>query len=149
MRLFIVILILSAFVQSAFLPINLCLILIISRSFIKDTKSNLIAAFLVGILLSLLTSTNIGFWAVTFLVVCKVIQLIKNIPQVNSSKLFLVFAFLIISAVSFLAQIFTGEPFSIINVIIESAVCLPVYILIRFWEERFMPNTDIRLKIRK
>lgn len=148
MRLFIVLLVLSAFVQSAFLPINLCLVLIISRSFVEERSSNLIASFLCGIFLGLLTVTNIGFWALTFLAVSKIVHILRNLPLTNSPRLIAPIALVIIIAVSFLEQVFLGQKMNVLKIGFETLLTIPVYIFIRFWEERFVVKSPTRLKIR-
>lgn len=47
---------LFAFLQSAFLPINLVLVLIIARSLIVDDRENLFLAFFGGLILSFFDS---------------------------------------------------------------------------------------------
>lgn len=148
MRLFIVLLVLSAFVQSAFLPLNLCLVLIISRSFVEERSSNLIASFLCGIFLGLLTATNIGFWALTFLAVSKIVHLLRNLPATNSPRLIVPIALIVIIAVSFLEQSFLGQKMTVLKIGIETFLTIPTYIFIRFWEDRFVVKSPTRLKIR-
>lgn len=148
MRLFIVLLVLSAFIQSAFLPINLCLILIISRSFVEERSSNLIASFLAGIFLGLLTATNIGFWAIIFLAASKIIHIFKSLPLTQSPKLVAPLSLLVIVGVSLIEQIFLGQKINIVKIIIETLLTVPVYIFIRFWEERFIVHSTNKLKIR-
>lgn len=149
MRLFIISLIIAAFLQSAFLPLNLVLCLIIARSFVAEYKSNLYASFLAGLLLGLLTASNIGFWGIVFLTVSKLVHVLRNLPYFNSGKLFLLFAFLIITSVSFISQFFTNDQFNWIKIVVETFICLPLYFFIRIWEERFVVREDVRLKIRK
>lgn len=148
MRLFIVLLVLSAFVQSAFLPVNLCLVLIISRSFVEERSSNLIASFLCGIFLGLLTATNIGFWAVTFLIVSKVLHILRNLPLTNNPRLIVPIALIVIVVVSFLEQIFLGQKINLLKIGVETLLTIPVFIFIRFWEDRFVVKAPTRLKIR-
>lgn len=149
MRLFIVALILSAFFQSAFLPLNLCLCLVISRSFVSESKSNLIAAFFGGILLGFLNGQNIGFWALVFLILAKIIYVSKNLPFAQSPKVILPLAFLLIVGVEQIERVFLGIEFNLIRSIIETLLCIPLYIAIRFWEERFVMRGDVRLKLKK
>lgn len=149
MRLFTVALILSAFFQSAFLPLNICLSLVISRALVSESKSNLIASFFGGVLLGFLNGQNIGFWALTFLIVAKVIHISKGMQFAQSPKVTLPLAFILVAGVEGAEKLLAGVEFNLIKVILETLICIPLYIAIRFWEERFVIRSDSRLKLKK
>lgn len=149
MKLLILVLILSIFIQTAFLPINLFLIILICRNFLTDRPTNYFYAFCGGIFLGLMSYVNLGFWPLVFIVMTKVIQLIKLTPI--SSKFFIIIpaSFLIILTVGFLEQIFLNQSLSLEKVIIETLLIIPIFFVLKIWEERFIVRSDIRLKIKR
>lgn len=114
----------------------------------EERSSNLIASFLAGIFLGLLTATNIGFWAIIFLAASKIIHIFKSLPLTQSPKLVAPLSLLVIVGVSLIEQIFLGQKINIVKIIIETLLTVPVYIFIRFWEERFIVHSTNKLKIR-
>lgn len=149
MKLFLVILILAAFLQTTFIPFNLCLILLICRSFVSSENQNLVIALLIGIFLSLLTSQNIGFWALIFLSVVKLTQLTKIFPITNNFLTILPTTLFMVTLVSFLENLFHQQSLNFLKIIFETFLSLPFYLSIRFWEERFIVDPEIKLKIKK
>jgi hypothetical protein len=149
MRVFIFIFILAAFLQTAFIPINLCLILLICRSFALEDDLNYWMGFFGGIMLSALSSANLGFWTFAFLITVKFIQLAKILPISSNFFTIIPISFIVISLVGLLESFFFEQSFNLMKVFIETAITLPTYILVRFWEDRFMMRQDVRLKIKK
>lgn len=147
MRLFIILILLSAFIQTSFLPINLCLILILSRSLVSYKRSNYILGTVSGIILGVLNGQNIGFWALVFLIVSAIIHSTKKLPFSFTYITVIPIAFLASLMVSFLEKTFFGQTINFVKVFIEAFLTLPAYIFIKFWEERFVVRTDIKLKI--
>ena len=148
MKLFLALLLISSFIQSSVLPIDLCLVFIICYALITDYKSNLIVVFLGGILLSLLTVVNLGFWPIIFLLVLKSTTLIKKMPFATNFWLFVPAVFLISLGVNFLTMIFLGQSIEFLRIIFNTFAAIPIYFFFRFWEERFVVKHDIRLKLR-
>lgn len=114
----------------------------------EEKSSNLAATFLAGIFLGLLTAANIGFWALTFLAVSKVVHILRSLPLTQSPKLVAPLSLLVIASVAFLENIFLGQKINMIKIIIETLLTIPAYIFIRFWEERFEVKSQVKLKIR-
>jgi hypothetical protein len=147
MRTFIVILILAAFVQSSFVSLNLVLVLLIARSFIIDDTANYWLAFISGISLGILTSLNIGFWSLYFLIVVKLIYLVRKMPLTNNVFAIVPVTFIFCLLAAFLEQIFLSQTINFIKVVAEGLISLPIYIAIKYWEERFVVK-ETRLKLR-
>ncbi len=148
MKIFIFLLIMTALLQSSFIPTNLVLILLICRSLAMPEKENLYLAFLGGILVGLLQTQNIGFWALVFLLMVKVIHLTKKLPF--SRNIFTVFGIsaLMIILVSILESFYFQTAIDQTKILVEILLILPIYLMILFWEERFVVKHDSRLKLR-
>lgn len=147
MKFFIFVLILAAFFQTTFVPLNLVLILIICRSYVVEERANYYLAFLAGIVLSLLTTQNIGFWPITFLIIVKLVHLIRRLPFTASALTIIPVAAVLISLVTYIESFITSSSFSYINPLFGTIISFPIFIAIKIWEERFVPNKAIKLKI--
>ncbi|MBI3486002.1 hypothetical protein HY025_03585 [Candidatus Daviesbacteria bacterium] len=147
MKLFILILVLAIFLQTTLTPIDLCLMLLICRSFIVDEKINYYLAFFNGIFLGVLTSQNLGFFALFFLITVKLISLIKKTALTANFLSILPVAFLILLTQSFLEKFFFNQTINFNKIYVEVILILPIYLLVRFWEERFIVRPGIKLKI--
>lgn len=148
MKLFLFLLIIASFLQSSFLPMNLVLILIICRSYVVDETSNYLNAFIAGTFLGFLTTQNIGFWALILTIVVKIIHLSRKLPVSSNNFTIIPVAFVMILIVSLVEKLVFNLPFNFLKILLESLLCLPTFILIRFWEERFVIRPEIKLKIR-
>lgn len=144
---FLLVLILAAFVQTSFLPINLCLILIIARVLIVTDKYNLLTAFIAGLLISFLSLTNLSFYTLIFLFVTKLAQIYKS-SRLSSNIItiggFSLFIFLLNGL---LEKAILGITFKLSLVLWELVVLILTYLIMLFWEERFIANKPLRLKI--
>lgn len=148
MKSFLGFIILAALLQTAFIPLNLCLILIIARSFIVKDRSNYLLSFIGGIFLSILSGSVIGFWSIVFLMVVKLIQIIKSLPILSNFQTALPISILILTVISFLEQQLFNQTINFYKILWESLTLLLLYFLVKFWEERFVVRSEIKLKIR-
>ena len=148
MKIFIFLLILAAFLQSSFIPINLVLILLIARSLAIPEKQNLYAAFLAGILLGLLQSQNLGFWTLSFVLLVKLLTLSKKLPFSRNLLTVLIVSGLALGLVSLGQSLYFHQAFELSKLIWEIVLSGPVYLMILFWEERFVVKPETRLKLR-
>lgn len=143
------ILLLISFLQVTIIPLELILLILISRSFIVEEKFNFWLAFLIGLVLSLLTGYPLGFLSLLYLFVVKLTSLIKKLTFTNNwfSILPITLFFLIME--QGIKKINYGINWNLQTLIIETILILPVYLIVRFWEERFIPQKEIRLKVGK
>lgn len=148
MKLFILLLIIAIFLQTSFVPINLVLILIISRAFVIEELANYYLAFFGGILLGILSVNNIGFWPLVLLIIVKILHLSKKLPLSKNIFTVAIMAFVLLSAVDFLQSFLFHQDFEIKKVFIENIIAIPVYYLMKIWEERFIVKSEVKLKIR-
>lgn len=139
--------VLFAFLQASVLSVNLVLIVLIARSLAVDDSSNLLLAFFSGLLLSFLTQTNLGYWPLVLLFIVKIGLFIKKFPvSFNPLVIFIAGSILVLlNGIS--GRIFLHQDLQFFRIIFEAVLVVPAYFLIRFWEERFIAKSHIRLKI--
>lgn len=148
MRAFIFVLILASFIQAAILPINLVLLLIVIRSYIKVEKENLFLAFSFGLLVSFLQHSPLGLYSLLYLVLVEITHLFSRVPI--SRNFFTIIPMLIIILVlnDVLSLLIEGLSIHIYpQILIEGILILPIYIVLRLWEERFVVRREVRLKV--
>ena len=148
MKLFILLIIISLFLQSSFVPVNLVLILIISRALVTEDISNYYASFFAGIFLGILSVSNIGYWPITLLIIVKAVYLSKKLPLSKNILSAVITAFILILLSDFLQSKFLSQNFQILKTISEALLTVPFYYLFKFWEDRFIVKPEVRLKIR-
>ena len=147
MKTFLVLLVLASLIQSAFLPINLCLVLIICRSLVVTDSSNYFLALITGIFIGLLTATNIGLLSLLFILVVKLIYLLKKLPLANNTATVIPLSLIVIVIFTLIQNLVIQQKINYLLQLIEALLCLPTYILIRMWEERFIPRQGVKLKV--
>lgn len=141
MKTLIVILIIVSFLQTAILPINLMLIILICRAYLKVEPTNLYLAFAFGLLVSHLELTPFGLPAIVYLLIVQITQTFAKSRLAGNWLLIVPISLVFLS----LNQL-DSSPFSP-KVVLESLLSLPVFYLIRMWEERFMPQKGIKLRV--
>lgn len=147
MKTLIIILILFSFLQATILPLDLVLIVIILRAYLRDDSTDLFLGFGVGLLISLLTFSPLGFLSLIYL---SLVQVARMSTKTNFSHHILTVVpliFILLSAKELILGVFLQASTQIWpKVILESLLALPLYILLRFWEERFSVR-DIKLRV--
>ncbi|EKD91249.1 MAG: hypothetical protein ACD_30C00036G0003 [uncultured bacterium] len=149
MKTFLFILTLAALFQTTFLPVNLCLIIIITRSLAYEEPLNYYLALYAGIILGILSSTNLGIYGIIFLANVKLAHLLRKLPVTANVFTVVVISFVLFLLTAFLEMIFLKNSINIQKILIESAISLPMFIIIRIWEERFIVRPNVKLKIRE
>lgn len=148
MKTFLLLLVLLAFLQSAFLPLNLVLVLLIARSLVVEDRSNLILAFGSGLVLSFLTQVNLGYWPVILILAVKLAGMIRKLPVSFNPVIIILSGVVVISIVAVVNNFFIGETIQLFQRILESVLVLPAFYLTRAWEERFVVKSAIKLKMK-
>lgn len=138
MKTLIIILIIVSLFQYTILPINLVLIILICRSYLIPDKTNLFLAFSFGLLDSHLNLTTLGLTSLTYLIVVAIVEGLSKSRLAGNSLLIvpLTFGLLLGSQSPELPKIF-----------LESLISLPVFYLVKSWEERFIVKRDIKLRV--
>lgn len=139
---------LFAFLQSAFLPVNLVLVLLIARSLIIDDRENLYLAFFGGLILSFLTQINLGYYPILFLAVVKLSGMFKMLPV--SFNLLMVFlsGALIVALTTTVNRLVIGQYVEVWPHLMEAVLVIPTYFFVKLWEERFVVKSHMKLKMR-
>lgn len=147
------ILLVGGFIQTSILPVNLVLIILICRSYLTFGLDNLWLGFVCGLLVAFLSAYPLGLLSICYLFFIALIQLVKK-SNLSSNWLFILpVSAGLLTLDQMITGIFTGSSFtSIIKwpIILEGIILtIPVYLMVRFWEERFVPKLGIKLKIGK
>ena len=142
-----IILVLASFIQATILPYDLVLVILICRSFIKVSKSNLYLAFAFGLLNAHLTLTSLGVKPLLFLITVQLAQIMSKSRLSNTPIFIIPISLVLLSLNAVLMQIFFEGQFIMSQILIESILSLPIFYFVRFWEERFIVRKDIRLKV--
>lgn len=148
MKTFIVILIISALIQTSFLPLNLCLLLIVCRSIVVTERLNYYLAFMVGILVGILGSQNMGEWALIYIGTVWLSTLSKRLPVSHNLVTVIPILLIVIGIANFAEQFLFNTSIEYSKMIMEMILSLPIFLLVKFWEERFTVKAGIRLKLR-
>lgn len=147
MKTLISILIIAAILEATILSYDLVLIILICRSFIKAGKANLYLAFAFGLLNAHLTLTPLGLQSILFLVLIQITQILSRSRLSNSSLFIIPICLVLLSLSTLLTVLIHAKIFQFTHIIFESILSLPIFYLVRFWEERYIVRKEIRLKI--
>ncbi len=148
MKALVLVLILIAFLQSTLVPLNLCLIIIILRAYIKPESSNFYLAFAIGLVVSFLDHQTLGVNSLIYLVAVALTHSLSKTPLSKNILGVLPLIFIELGLIYLLnAYLLQQTPSIFPRLIIETVISLPIYIALRFWEERFVVRQDVRLKI--
>jgi cell shape-determining protein MreD len=149
MRILIIILIFLSFLQTTIIPLNLVLIVLISRSFIKVERENLYLAFCFGLFLSFLSLNPIGVLSILYLIIIQAIYLISKTRFANLILMILPVSFLMYLIIYTIRFVLQGQTFYFsFNILAETMLTLPTYLVLRYWEERFVVKKEIKLRFR-
>lgn len=148
MKTLIIILIILSFIQSTILPLNLVLIILICRAFIKIDKSNLYLAFGFGLFISYLNLWQLGVESFVYLIIIQVVHSITKSKFASNSLLIVPISLFFLAFDQTLISLFSKESLVIYpKVFIETVISLPTLYMIRIWEERFIIHKQIKLKV--
>lgn len=153
MKTLIAVLIISAFVQTAVIPVNLILLILIARSYLKAESSNLYLAFAFGFLTAHLNLSSLGLTALSYLIFVSGVSALSKLRMAGNPLAVIPVSFLILSADKIITMYlqsgiflrFSSSWFT--ELIFASVLSLPVLYAVRLWEERFIAHKDIKLKI--
>ena len=144
-----IVLVLAAFLQASSLSFNLLLLALIARSFITRDRKNLYLAMAFGLLLSLLLDRPLGSLSLIYLLMVTVVHLVKKTPLASRWIIILPLAAILLTVDRLLEGLIFDFGWDTRATVIEVILILPVYFVVRFWEERFVPRKEIRLKLGK
>lgn len=143
MKTIIIILIFLAFIQASIWPLNFGLILILSRAFVRQDRDNFFLALAFGLLLSLLLHLPLGSLSLLFVSLVELIYIWSKTPFSRNPLTSLPLVGLSV----LLVEILTGLTKIWPQILLEAILILPIYLAVRFWEERFIAPREIKLKV--
>ncbi len=148
MKTLIVILIIASFLQTTILPINLVLIILICRAYLKISPSNLYLALFFGMLISHLNLVTLGFNSLIFIICVQITQGLSKTRLAGNSLLIIPITFILLSSSGILTSVFLNQsPEAFPKILFESLLSLPILYALKIWEERFIVRGDIKLKM--
>lgn len=148
MKTTVAVLIIISFIQSTILPLDLVLIILICRSYIKSDKSNLFLAFGFGLLNAHLNLTPLGFQSLTYLIVVTITAGLSKSRLAGNSFLIAPLSFILMSINQAVLSTFIHQsPLIFPKNLLEAFVSLPILYSIRLWEERFIVSKEIKLRL--
>lgn len=147
MKTLIVILIIAAFVQTTILPIDLVLLILICRAYIKSDKNNLYLAFAFGLLVSHLSLTGLGLRSLTYLFIIQATHILSKGRLAGHPLVIVPIAFVFLSLNQIINSLTGYQILSWQKLLLEAFLALPILYLIRLWEERFIVRNEIKLKV--
>lgn len=136
MKTLIVTAIIISFLQATVWPLDLALIILISRAYLKAQKSNLFLAFFLGLLISHLTLGPMGAKSMVYLTVAQITQVLSKSRLAGHP-------FLIVP-LSFVFSLLDGNFYL---AVVAAIFSLPIFYSLRLWQERFAPAKEIKLRI--
>ncbi len=148
MKTLIAVLILLSFLQSAIIPIDLVLIILICRSYIRPDKSNLILVFAFGLLVGHLNLTSLGLQSLIYLILVSITEGLSKSRLAGNSFLIIPLVLLLSSINQIMLSVFIHESFTIFpKNLLEAFLSLPILYIVRLWEERFIVRRGIKLRL--
>ncbi|MDO8573372.1 MAG: hypothetical protein Q7R77_01340 [Candidatus Daviesbacteria bacterium] len=139
MKTLIIILIIASFLQTTVLPVNLGLIILICRAYLRADRANLYLAFVFGIFIANLNLINLGIGSFIYLLAVTIVQALSKLRLAANPLLIVPISFMLLS----LDQLASWD---LSKILISSFLSLPIFYAIRLWEERFIVQKEIRLK---
>lgn len=142
-------LILLVFLQEAFLPFNLVILIIVCRSFIVPEKENYYLAFFFGLLSSFLAGYQLGILSMIYLIIILAINIFRKLQFATHPLIVIPVAggALLIDAA--IKSFMFSSSVNYWSIIAQVVLVIPIYFIVLFWEERFIPKKDIKLKVKE
>ena len=147
MKKLIIILTIAAFLQTTVIPIDLILLILICRAYIKSEKSNLYLAFAFGLLVGHLNLAPFGIISLIYLTFVAVTQALSRLRLAGNPLLIVPVVFVYASLDQLMSSVFMHETMEFSRIIISASLSLPLLYLIRLWEERFIVQKEIKLNL--
>ncbi len=147
MKALILILLISAFLQTTILSVELILMIILIRAIIKPGSENLYLGFGLGLLLAHLLLLPWGSLSLLYLLLIMTISLISKRWHLEHPLILilLVLSGLLVSDLA-VSLIIKSWNLSLTKVLAEAILILPIYTMVRFLEEKFVVKSEIKLK---
>lgn len=148
MKTLIFILIIASLLQPGIIPIDLVLIILICRSYIKIDKANLFLAFGFGLFIAHLDLSVLGFHSLIYLILITLTESLSKSRLSGNSFLIVPLSLFLLFINQTITSLFIHESFRLsLKIFVEAFLSLPILYLIKFWEERFIVHKGIKLRV--
>lgn len=147
MKTLIIVLILASFLQTTIIPIDLVLLILICRAYIKSEKTNFYLSFVFGLLVSHLNLTTLGFQSLIYLTAVSATQILSRTRLAGHPLLIVPIALVFLFLNQVVNSVVNGRTLEFSNIFLTPLLSLPILYLIRLWEERFIVRKEIKLKM--
>lgn len=147
MKVLIAILIIASFLQTTILPINLVLLILICRAYVRSDKSNLLLAFGFGLLIAHLNLTNLGIQSLIYIIIIQITDGLSRSRLAGNLLLIIPISFVLLSCNQIINFYIFHQGLDFSKIMLEAILSLPVLYLVKLWEERFVVRKEIRLKM--
>lgn len=139
MKAFTAILILISFLQTTILSMDLVAAMLVYRAFFGGQKDNLYLSFGFGLLVSHLSGVHLGIHSAYYLFLVELAIIFSRIPTLTHriASVLLIIISVALSRLS-ISLIFSSTLVWWPNLLYEALAFIPVFLLIKFWEERFV-----------
>lgn len=144
----IIILVFACLIQSTFLPINLVLTILIIRSFIVDAKSNFYLAFIFGLVISLLQGQMMGLISFINLFSISLVTVLKRSQIVQNLITLMLVGAALLTIDNIIQSLIAQASLDFKLAIYQTIILIPMYLLVRFLEERFVVQDEIKLRLK-
>lgn len=148
MKTLIFILIIMSFLEETIIPLNLVLLILICRAYIREESENLYLGFGFGLLSSFLTLNSLGINSLIYLFLIQITQVLSRTRLARNPLLIVPISFCLLAAYEVIASLILNVSFQLLpKVLLMSFLSLPIFYIVRLWEERFVVKRDIKLKL--
>lgn len=147
MKTLVILLILAAFLQTTILPIDLVLLILICRTYIKAEKSNLYLGFGFGLLISHLNLSGFGLQSLLYLIFIQGTESLSKIRLAGNPLLIIPISFVFLFLNQVINFLINNSTIEFVSIIVASLLALPILYAVRIWEERFIVRKEIKLKV--
>lgn len=144
----IIILVFASLIQSSLLPINLVLMILIIRSFTVDAKSNFYLAFIFGLVISLLQGQIMGLISLINLFSVSLVTVLKRSQIVQNLITLMLAGVAVLTIDNIIQSLIAQASLDFKLAIYHTIILIPMYLLVRFLEERFVVQKEIKLRLK-
>lgn len=141
------ILVLFCFLQEAFLPFNLVLLILVSRAFVVSENENFYLAFVFGLILSFLAGYPLGSLSIIYLIIVLIIHIFRRFQFVTHPAVVIPVAGVALLADQLARSLMLGSNIDLTKIPVQIILVIPIYFAVLLWEERFIVRKDIKLKV--
>lgn len=121
-------------IQSSIIPVNITYIFILAYSYFSMKSSDYILAFISGLILSLLSSQNLGTYPIIFILAVFLIHLSRKIPVSAHLIIFIIFSSAILFSTSQFLALLSRHSVVYIYLLIEIILSLITYFILHFFK---------------